>query len=623
MREDRRAVVVAGGVGQLAAVVAEVLPVVALPVTLALLLVAAELSGRADERQARRLRGVATGLALVAVGLALPRVLSPGAGGLREVLGPLLVAVQVAHAATWRTHRELQGGLGIAVGLLVLGASYAPDVLVGLPLLAGWVACVHAHLRLQQSRLTDVPQVAGPARPSTLAATALAVVVGLVAFLLLPQPSEAAAARLGSSKAGAASSARAAGLSGDEVDLRARGDLSDRVLAEVVEPSELGLWRSSAYSSWDGARWSAPETQPQLLAGPPFRLPDAPTGRTRTDRVDLRQGGGVVWSPGLPVSVRPAGGGAALDRSGAVRLPSRTRTYDVTSVPLTQDVAALRAGAADARWLQLPAGLPDRVRVLAEQVTAGQASTAGKVRAVEQWLAANARYQLDSPVPGPGEDAVDRFLFVDRVGFCEQFAAAETVLLRAVGIPSRFVVGLAYGEPSGGGRRLFREKNLHAWVEVSYAGEVWASSDPTAGAAQVQATASLRARLATLVLRGLRALDGVPGGRPALVLLLLGGVAAAALARGLPHRARHVEDMADAAPAGRPALASFLRWDATLGPAARRSGESLPEMRRRLALPATQAQALSVVEQECYALDPPDEERAGSVETALTAPSVT
>ena len=55
------------------------------------------------------------------------------------------------------------------------------------------------------------------------------------------------------------------------------------------------------------------------------------------------------------------------------------------------------------------------------------------------------------------------------VAGCEQFAAAETVLLRSVGIPARLVTGLAYGEGRGD-RRLYREKDLHAWVEV---GDWW------------------------------------------------------------------------------------------------------------------------------------------------------
>ena len=78
--------------------------------------------------------------------------------------------------------RDLRTALIVAVGLLVLGASYSPDVLVGLPLLVGWVAVLLA--------LGSLARV--PLRP-LLPAAALAVVLGLVAFLLVPVPGPAGA----------------------------------------------------------------------------------------------------------------------------------------------------------------------------------------------------------------------------------------------------------------------------------------------------------------------------------------------------------------------------------------------------------------------------------------------
>ena len=51
-------------------------------------------------------------------------------------------------------------------------------------------------------------------------------------------------------------------------------------------------------------------------------------------------------------------------------------------------------------------------------------------------------------------------------GFCEQFASAEVVLLRAAGVPARLATGFAHGVPDADGRRLFRASDAHAWVEV-------------------------------------------------------------------------------------------------------------------------------------------------------------
>jgi len=253
-------------------------------------------------------------------------------------------------------------------------------------------------------------------------------------------------------------------------------------------------------------------------------------------------------------------------------------------------------------------------------VTEGARTPYDKVRAVERWLAGHATYRLDSPVPSSGEDAVDQFLFVDRTGFCEQFAAAEVVLLRAAGVPARLTTGLAYGQGVGEGRRVFRENMLHAWVEVPL-GTTWMASDPTAGAAQAQLAPSLRERLVAAVTGLVRTVEALPFGR-ALLAVALAAVAVLALrTRRRPGRRRRARDSDRAwtvdAPSGRPALAAYLRWDATLGAARRRPGESLRQLAARLGAPPRQRAALAVVEQECYAPVPPSAEQVQDVERML------
>ena len=624
-------VLVAGLLGQLAAWSAGVLPLLALPLSGGLLIAAAVVAGRTDDRSDERLRQVATGLTLLATVLALPVLVTQGAAAMREVLGPLLVAVQVVQALSWRLRRDLQLGLVLVVALLVLGASYAPDVLVGLPLVAGWAAGVAALVLLGAAGATGAngPATAasatagastGRAAPvgaravtaPVVPAVALALGVGLVAFLLVP-PSAAGQPRSG--VAGAISpalSGRAQVFSSDRVDLRVRGQLSDRVLAQVSGDGSP-LWRSGSYDTYDGTAWTSSRRALPLLAGPPFRAPDAPSGATTRAQVDLRGGRGTVWSPGAAVSVVADARVARVDRSGAVLLPGSTPSYVVDSVPHETRPEVLRAagsGPSGAQGLQLPGELPDRVRALAQEITAAAPTVYDKVQAVEQWLAASATYRLDPPVPGPGEDPVDRFLFVDRTGFCEHVAAAEVVLLRAVGIPARLVVGLAYGEAAGGGRRIFRENMLHAWVEVSYAGIGWAPSDPTAGAAQGAVTRSVRARAAAALTSLLAVGDRFPGGRPvaAAVLVVVLAVGRSPLVRRRPRRADGAggeNAPVGPPPEGRPALAAFLGWDARRGPARRRRTESLADLRRRLDLRPSEAAALSIVEYECFGAGPP------------------
>ncbi len=83
----------------------------------------------------------------------------------------------------------------------------------------------------------------------------------------------------------------------------------------------------------------------------------------------------------------------------------------------------------------------------------------------------------------PGElqlrDPVDAFLFDSRRGFCEHYASAFAVLLRAAGIPARIVTGYQGGELNPRGNYLIvRQSDAHAWVEAIVDG-AWQRFDPT------------------------------------------------------------------------------------------------------------------------------------------------
>ncbi len=84
--------------------------------------------------------------------------------------------------------------------------------------------------------------------------------------------------------------------------------------------------------------------------------------------------------------------------------------------------------------------------------------------------------------PDPlGINAVDDFLFVSRKGFCEHFASAFAVLMRAAGIPARLVGGYQGGQWNHvGGFLTVRHSDAHVWCEVWLSGRGWLRVDPTA-----------------------------------------------------------------------------------------------------------------------------------------------
>lgn len=87
-------------------------------------------------------------------------------------------------------------------------------------------------------------------------------------------------------------------------------------------------------------------------------------------------------------------------------------------------------------------------------------------------------YYTLSPEP-LGRDSVDDFLFKSRKGFCEHYASSFVVLMRAVGIPARVVVGYQGGDVNPFERYvLVRQLDAHAWTEVWIDGQ-WQRFDPT------------------------------------------------------------------------------------------------------------------------------------------------
>jgi len=91
-------------------------------------------------------------------------------------------------------------------------------------------------------------------------------------------------------------------------------------------------------------------------------------------------------------------------------------------------------------------------------------------------------YTLDPPPLG--SNSVDRFLFDTRRGFCEHYASAFAVMMRAAGIPARVVLGYQGGELNPmGGHLIVRQSDAHAWTEVWLEGVGWRRVDPTSAVA--------------------------------------------------------------------------------------------------------------------------------------------
>lgn len=412
------------------------------------------------------------------------------------------------------------------------------------------------------------------------------------------------------------------------LDLRQRGRLPDTPLYRVPADSPV-LWRSAFLGEYSGQTWTPAGVDFDdvvLGSGDVRPLPSPldpvpPGGGSRSDRVQQLRGARSLIVPGTPLRLvlDPAVPVLSTPSTGQLDTAvSRPVAYTVTSVPRpgTED---LRAGTpagepagtdlADPQWLDLPSSVTGRTRQLSARLVAGRPSRLDAVLTVEQHLRSSYRYTLDSPVPAPGADAVDDFLFVSREGFCEQFASAEVVLLRAAGIPARLATGFAGGKQEGAAR-VVRASEAHAWVEVWLPGLGWVSSDPTAGTVPAESPGdTLRSWLSAhrWLLLALAA-----------ALLLAGFL----LRRWLRSPGRGVDrrPAATGVEADRlAALEALDRLEAALRAAGlpRQPAESLPRLAARLDGYPDAAAALDVYQRMAFAARPPEPERSRWAAQAL------
>jgi len=141
-------------------------------------------------------------------------------------------------------------------------------------------------------------------------------------------------------------------------------------------------------------------------------------------------------------------------------------------------------------YTQLPAGLPSRVRELAEQITAGKTNWFDKAKAIEDYFD-NPEFiydHIDVAEPGLGDDYVDQFLFKTKRGYCDNFSTSMTVMLRTLGIPARWVKGFTGGDfvqssDQDPENQIYQvtNNNAHSWVEVYFPNQGWVAFEPTKG----------------------------------------------------------------------------------------------------------------------------------------------
>lgn len=275
------------------------------------------------------------------------------------------------------------------------------------------------------------------------------------------------------------------------VDIRTR--IVDQAGIEVfqVKSPVRSYWRLTALEGFDGRIWSS--NRKYRRADGTLRS-NANVGSAQTDIVGQRFAISNLDSIWLPAAFRPVaidGTAARYDAESGSLLTEAPNaigaTYDVTSAIPKLDGAGLGAATGPippevaTTYLALPPGFPPNVSALAASVIRGATTPYAAAKKLQDFFRSGAfTYDLDVP-PGHGDDALQRFLFQTRRGYCEQFAGAYAAMARAAGIPSRVAVGFTTGDLTPDGTYSVRGYHGHAWPEVFLSGFGWVAFEPTPG----------------------------------------------------------------------------------------------------------------------------------------------
>ncbi|WP_353156062.1 DUF3488 and transglutaminase-like domain-containing protein [Herminiimonas fonticola] len=384
--------------------------------------------------------------------------------------------------------------------LLLTNFFYSQTIVTALLMSAAVIAILTAQLSFQYTGA--VPPLRKRLRLGAMI-FALAVPLTIVLFLLFPRiqgplwgmPGAANSARSGLSDSMAP---------GNISQLALSGEIAFRVKFIDPAPDNAKLyWRGIVLGQYDGRTWSRQPSRNQFNSplqweprGQPLRyqVTQEPTSRRWLFALELPQS-----APQL-INNRS---GITPDFQLVSQRPIADRVrYDVASY-LDYALQPNESQLALQQWLELPASYNPQALTFAAELRKTSGDDLELVNKVLQFFRQEKfSYTLQPPLLG--RNSVDEFLFSTRAGFCEHYAGAFVVLMRAMNIPARVVTGYQGGQMNPvDGYMTVRQSDAHAWAEVWIEKRGWLRIDPTAAVAPERIERNLAGAATTTAFGGL------------------------------------------------------------------------------------------------------------------------
>ena len=306
--------------------------------------------------------------------------------------------------------------------------------------------------------------------------------IALILFFLFPridQPLWKMPGESSSAKTGLSDSMAPGSIS----NLNESDEVAFRVQFEGSVPAQKDLyWRGPSFGNFDGKVWRAVKHEIGAPPAPSIQFNPA----TRVYQYSVTQepsGTAQIFTLEFPSAVPVIEG-----RSSAVlpdyqllsATPINERTLYSAQSRLGGKIGLNETQLTLQNWLTLPPGFNGKTLQLAIEWRNAQTDNRKLIAQALEWFNKEQFFYTMTP-PLYGKDGVDDFLFSGRKGFCEHYAQAFVVLMRALDIPARVVTGYQGGESNPiDGVISIRQKDAHAWAEVWLEGDGWTRIDPTA-----------------------------------------------------------------------------------------------------------------------------------------------